>query len=175
MHTLGSNIDRFTDALKLLEYEVNTNKDVLKDPDAYSGINTSWNKNISLSDQKEVLCRVALNRIATFKLTNPDAELDGLGSKNVEDIQQNIDSLISSIEHDYPHDYNNLDTQIGRVYASLKQIKLTFQSGEIYDKLYKHTRWGLTAAETLGAGIDILRYAESKRFSFNGAILNGIA
>lgn len=174
-HTQGSNLDRFTDAFKLLEYQSKNNPTALKDPEIYSTVNSNWRTRIQLQDDIQVLQRLILNRISTFKLTNEDAQMDTLSSITIEDICRNIDDVITGIEKEYRDSYNNIDSQIGRIYAELKKLRQSYASGEVQEKLYKHTKYGLTAAETLGAGIDLLRYAEARKYSFNGLILNGIA
>jgi hypothetical protein len=154
-----------------LQYKAQTDPASMESSEVYRDINDRWNSNVSLSDPKEVLFRIVLNRISTFKLLNPEASLDSLDSLTVEKIISNLDDLLKDLQKEYGSECFNVKSQIGRIYAGLQQIKKEYQTGEVEEKLYKHTNYGLTAAETLGAGIDLFKYAQSKRYSFNGMII----
>lgn len=179
-HTLGLNLNQFEKSLHLLEYVATSDKKALKSPEQYTNIYSKWQKNIRLGDAKKVLCNLVLDRISTFKLNHPYSMLDTMGSLTIEYVQENIDDLLQRIETEYSPsknngDYLDVNSDIGRIYAGLKQIKTMYASGELRERLYKHTKYGLTAAETLGAGFDILKYGQVKTYSFNGMILNGLA
>jgi hypothetical protein len=64
---------------------------------------------------------------------------------------------------------------IGRIYKTCQQVYETLKRDEVFTDIYKQTRFGLTGSEIFGAGIDLLRYGESRRFSFNGMIVSGMA
>jgi len=92
----------------------------MESPEVYRDINDRWNSNVSLSDPKEVLFRIVLNRISTFKLLNPEASLDSLDSLTVEKIISNLGDLLKDLQKEYGSECFNVKSQIGRIYAGLQ-------------------------------------------------------
>ena len=173
----GTNTASFMKALHLLQYVAKNNADQMENADEFLDIYDKAKENIEFTPSQEILKQTVFNRISAFK-SNPkniDIGLDNFSSKNVEWTLDNVTKLLNQIKSEYGESYLNKDTEIGRIYKELQSLALTLKSDKVYDELYKSTVLGLSAAETLGSGIDLIRYGEIKKYSWNGMLIHGIA
>ena len=156
----GTNTASFMKALHLLQYVAKNNADQMENADEFLDIYDKAKENIEFTPSQEILKQTVFNRISAFK-SNPkniDIGLDNFSSKNIEWTLDNVTKLLNQIKSEYGESYLNKDTEIGRIYKELQSLALTLKSDKVYDELYKSTVLGLSAAETLGSGIDLIRY-----------------
>lgn len=173
--TMGCNMDGFMTCLKLLQYDAQNHADKMYEAGSFSDIYDNANSKIRIADRVETLRSIVVNRVQSFKFNNPDIGNDTFSSVAMDMTYDNIVDTLQKIKNEFPTEYLNVDNEIGRIYAELQQLKQTIGSGEFYNQLYKHTRKGLSLAETLGAGIDLFKYGDARKYSFNGMMMAGIA
>ena len=177
-HTLGVGLNDHVTALHLLEHLAITKPDGIKDSDNYREVYTKWNQKFKISNEMDVLRRTLMHRVVSYKLDpmNSSIGLDPLSSMNVAQDIDRLQAFCEQLKHEKGiEECLNSKTDVGRLYAGAQQLLISLKRDDIYTELNKQTKFGLTAAEVLGAGFDLLKYGESRRYSFNGMIVAGMA
>ncbi len=172
--SIGCNLQGFVQALNIMQYYANNKSEEVANADLLRNIHSDFDNNIELEQSETVLKSIVINRISTFKFNNPDIGSDCFSSIAMDMTYDNICDTLSKIKSEFTTEYLNLQSEIGRIYAGLQELRHLLKSGEFYNKLYAHTRLGLSIAETLGAGIDLVKFGESRKFTANGMMMTGI-
>jgi hypothetical protein len=116
-----------------------------------------------------------INRIGGYKLNDPSVGLDMFSSLNLEVDLQHIKEMQDELKAEFPDEWNNPEKPIGRIYLGLDDLAATIKSGKVHEQMHAGTKWGLTGEELFGAGLDLIRYGESRRYSYNGMLIAGMA
>ena len=175
VHSLGTDLNKHVTALRLIEHNANKTPNKVKNASQYTNIYSTWQNKFTLTDEVKSLCDLLVNRIAAYQINNPTADSDFMSSIQREVTLENVHQLMQDIKHTYPGQYSVVTEDVGRIYKTCQQVYETLKRDEVFTDIYKQTRFGLTGSEIFGAGIDLLRYGESRRFSFNGMIVSGMA
>lgn len=180
--TLGVNLTPFVQTLHLLEYAIKNNADVLEDGVAqlFSDSYSVWQDNFYIVDSKETVKQVLLNRLGGYKLNYPEVGLDLFSSQNIELDLTHIEDMKVALKQEFsgsftPEGEPIATTPIGRIYIGLQKLATTLKRDDVHTEIFKQTSFGLSAAELFGAGYDLLKYGESRRYSFNGMLVAGMA
>lgn len=176
-HSAGINLEKYITTLQLLEHIAKKTPDKIKagTTDLFKSVYSQFRDNFEFADPIESLHKVLVNRLGAYKLNHPEISQDLFGSFELEMDLQRIKEAQDEIKADFPSEWNQPESPIGRIYLGLDQLAAAIKSGKVRTQIASTTRWGLTGAELLGAGLDLIRYGESRRYSFNGMLVAGMA
>ena len=177
--SMGTNLDKYIQTLRLLEYVSVNSPESLTDgtaelfKDGYSQFDNTF----VISDPLQTLCNMVINRVGAYKLNCPDIGLDMFSSSAVEMDLMHVEQAMQEVKQFYKEsEYKrNFEDPIGRIYYGLEQLAASLKRGNVNDQIYRQTKHGLTGAELFGAGLDMLKYGESRTFSHNGLLVAGMA
>lgn len=172
--SMGCNLGGFKQALNILQHYANTKPESVENSQLLKTIHTDLENAISFEKSETVLKSIVINRISTFKFNNPNIGSDCFSSVAMDMTYDNICTTLENIKREFPTEFLNMQSEIGRIYAGLQELRHLIKSGEFYNKLYAHTSKGLSIAETLGAGIDLVRFGETKKYTANGMMIAGV-
>lgn len=172
---LGLDTQQYLTALKILQYEANTNPDKIEHAELLKSI-ADGASSIAFASDGETAARAVSDALLVL------GEIDGTivtGTLQKDFTIEQLERIRSDIERLYPAEISTLrdheaTSEIQMIYAEISKYLLSLEDWAPPTMYEMHNR-SITFAESIVAGVNLLVRGETERFTKRGLQLTGLA